>query len=110
MTGLTTDLSIMKFNMKPVLIRFHAPVHDLDPVAQHAVREGLPGYSRAWQRGFEARERVYRATGQRVVWRGCQRSERLPRPDHHSARPGIRGRTLIQTQLKPNPNEEAVHS
>ena len=54
--------------MEPVLISFHAPVHDLDLVAQHVVREGLPAHLRDWQRRSGARELVYLATCQRVLW------------------------------------------
>ncbi|MBK9795900.1 MAG: hypothetical protein IPP58_05300 [Holophagaceae bacterium] len=54
--------------MEPVLISFHAPVHDLDLVAQHVIRDGLPGHLRDWQRRSGARELVYLATCQRVLW------------------------------------------
>jgi len=54
--------------MEPVLISFHAPVYDLDLVAQHVVREGLPAHLRDWQRRSGARELVYLATCQRVLW------------------------------------------
>ena len=54
--------------MEPVLISFHAPVHDLDLVAQHVVRDGLPAHLRDWQRRSGAREIVYLATCQRVLW------------------------------------------
>ncbi|GLH72503.1 hypothetical protein GETHLI_10050 [Geothrix limicola] len=54
--------------MEPVLISFHAPVHDLDLVAQHVVRDGLPAHLREWQRQAGARELVYLATCQRVLW------------------------------------------
>ena len=68
MTDPGPDLSIMKFDMEPVLISFHAPVHDLDMVAHHVVREGLPAHLRDWQRRTGARELVYLATCQRVLW------------------------------------------
>jgi len=68
MTEPTHDLSIMRSDMEPVLISFHAPVHDLDLVAQHVVRDGLPGHLRDWQRCSGARELVYLATCQRVLW------------------------------------------
>jgi glutamyl-tRNA reductase len=68
MTELNRDLTIMGSNMEPVLISFHAPVHDLDLVAQHVVRDGLPGHLRDWQRLSGARELVYLATCQRVLW------------------------------------------
>lgn len=54
--------------MEPVLISFHAPVHDLDQVAQHVVRDGLPTHLRDWQRRSGARELIYLATCQRVLW------------------------------------------
>ena len=54
--------------MEPVLISFHAPIHDLDVVAQHVVRDGVPARLRDWQRQSEAREMVYLATCQRVLW------------------------------------------
>ncbi|MBK8571582.1 MAG: hypothetical protein KA743_06995 [Geothrix sp.] len=54
--------------MEPVLISFHAPVHDLDLVAQHVVRDGLPAHLREWQKRAGARELVYLATCQRVLW------------------------------------------
>ena len=54
--------------MEPVLISFHAPVHDLDQVAQHVVRDGVPARLRDWQRQAGARELVYLATCQRVLW------------------------------------------
>jgi glutamyl-tRNA reductase len=58
----------MGSDMEPVLISFHAPVHDLDLVAQHVVRDGLPAHLRDWQRRSGARELVYLATCQRVLW------------------------------------------
>lgn len=54
--------------MEPVLLSFHAPVHDLEVVAQHVVRDGLPAHLRDWQRQSGARELVYLATCQRVLW------------------------------------------
>ncbi|MDP1832475.1 MAG: NAD(P)-binding domain-containing protein [Geothrix sp.] len=54
--------------MEPVLISFHAPIHDLDVVAQHVVRDGIPARLRDWQRRSGAREMVYLATCQRVLW------------------------------------------
>jgi len=62
------DLPIMGCDMEPVLISFHAPVHDLDQVAQYVVRDGLPTHLRDWQRRSGARELVYLATCQRVLW------------------------------------------
>ncbi|HCZ33597.1 MAG TPA: hypothetical protein DHV93_09175 [Holophagaceae bacterium] len=55
-------------DMEPVLLSFHAPVHDLDLVAQHVVRDGVPARLREWQRASGARELVYLATCQRVLW------------------------------------------
>lgn len=54
--------------MEPVLISFHAPCHDLDVVAQHVVRDGVPARLRDWQDQAGARELVYLATCQRVLW------------------------------------------
>ncbi|HEX9008974.1 MAG TPA: hypothetical protein VF804_01305 [Holophagaceae bacterium] len=54
--------------MEPVLLSFHAPVHDLDVVAQHVVKEGVAARLREWQRQTGARELVYLATCQRVLW------------------------------------------
>ncbi len=68
MTWPSRKLPIMRSNMEPVLISFHAPVHDLDLVAQHVVRDGLPAHLRDWQRRSGARELVYLATCQRVLW------------------------------------------
>lgn len=58
----------MNSHMEPVLISFHAPIHDLDVVAQHVVRDGVPARLRDWQRQAEARELIYLATCQRVLW------------------------------------------
>lgn len=54
--------------MEPVLLSFHAPIHDLDLVAQYVVRDGVPAHLREWQRATGARELVYLATCQRVLW------------------------------------------
>ena len=59
---------IISPDMEPVLISFHAPVHDLDQVAHHVVREGLSAHLREWQQQAGARELVYLATCQRVLW------------------------------------------
>lgn len=59
---------MMKSDMEPVLISFHAPVHDLDLVAQHVIRDGLPAHLRDWQRRSGSRELIYLATCQRVLW------------------------------------------
>lgn len=55
-------------DMEPVLFSFHAPVHDLDVVAQHVVKEGVAARLREWQSQTSARELVYLATCQRVLW------------------------------------------
>ncbi len=68
MTEPTPDLPIMRSDMEPILISFHAPVHDLDLVAQYVVRDGLPAHLRDWQLRTGARELVYLATCQRVLW------------------------------------------
>ena len=54
--------------MEPVLLSFHAPVHDLEQVAHHVVRDGMPAHLREWQHRSGARELVYLATCQRVLW------------------------------------------
>lgn len=54
--------------MDPVLLSFHAPIHDLDVVARHVVKEGLPHRLRDWHRTAGAYELVYLATCQRVIW------------------------------------------
>lgn len=54
--------------MEPVLLSFHAPVHELDLVGRQVVREGLAARMREWQRGSGAEELVYLATCQRVMW------------------------------------------
>jgi len=54
--------------MEPVLLSFHAPVHELDLVGRQVVREGLSARMREWQRGSGAGELVYLATCQRVMW------------------------------------------
>lgn len=68
MTWPSRELPIIRSNMEPVLISFHAPIHELDLVAQHVVRDGLPAHLRDWQRRSGARELVYLATCQRVLW------------------------------------------
>ena len=68
MTEPGQDQPIMRSDMEPVLISFHAPVHELDHVAQHVVRDGLPAHLRDWQRRSGARELIYLATCQRVLW------------------------------------------
>jgi glutamyl-tRNA reductase len=55
-------------DMEPVLLSFHAPIHDLDVVAQHVVKEGISARLRDWHRQTGARELVYLATCQRVLW------------------------------------------
>lgn len=54
--------------MDPVLLSFHAPTHDLDVVARHVVKEGLPLKLREWHRMTGASELVYLSTCQRAVW------------------------------------------
>ena len=68
MTDAALPQPIISPDMEPVLISFHAPVHDLDQVAHHVVREGLSAHLREWQQRAEARELVYLATCQRVLW------------------------------------------
>jgi glutamyl-tRNA reductase len=68
MTDANHGQPIMRSDMEPVLISFHAPVHDLDVVAQHVIRDGLPTHLREWQQQSGARELVYLATCQRVLW------------------------------------------
>ncbi|MBP1772080.1 MAG: glutamyl-tRNA reductase [Holophagaceae bacterium] len=68
MTESGHDQPIMRSDMEPVLVSFHAPVHDLDVVAQHVIRDGLPTHLREWQQQTGARELVYLATCQRVLW------------------------------------------
>lgn len=58
----------MKGSMEPVLLSFHAPVHELDLVGRQVVREGLAARMREWQRSSGAGEMVYLATCQRVMW------------------------------------------
>ncbi len=54
--------------MDPVLLSYHTPAHDLDVVARHVVKESLPTRLVQWRRAAGARELVYLATCQRVVW------------------------------------------
>jgi glutamyl-tRNA reductase len=54
--------------MEPVLLSLHAPVHELDLVGRHVIREGLPARMKAWRQETGARELVYLATCQRVLW------------------------------------------
>ncbi len=68
MTDAVPSQPIISTDMEPVLISFHAPVHDLDQVAHHVVREGLSAHLREWQQQAGARELVYLATCQRVLW------------------------------------------
>lgn len=68
MTDTDRHQPIIRSDMEPVLISFHAPVHDLDVVAQHVIRDGLPTHLRDWQHQSGARELVYLATCQRVLW------------------------------------------
>ncbi len=54
--------------MEPLLVTFHAPIHDLDTVAKHVVKENLDDHLRAWRDRTGAEELVYVATCQRVLW------------------------------------------
>ncbi|HJV91161.1 MAG TPA: NAD(P)-binding domain-containing protein [Holophagaceae bacterium] len=54
--------------MEPVLVSFHAPIHDLDQVAKHVAKDGVPEKLEAWQAQTGAKELVYVATCQRVLW------------------------------------------
>lgn len=54
--------------MDPVLLTFHAPVHDLDLVGRHVVRAHLGEHLVRWHRITGACELVYLATCQRVLW------------------------------------------
>ena len=54
--------------MEPVLLSLHAPVHELDLVGRHVIREGLGARMKAWRQETGARELVYLATCQRVMW------------------------------------------
>ena len=54
--------------MEPLLVSFHAPIHDLDTVAKHVVKEDLDERLRTWKQQTGAEELVYLATCQRVLW------------------------------------------
>ncbi len=54
--------------MDPVLLTFHAPVHDLDVVGRHVVRAHLGEHLVRWYRITGACELLYLATCQRVMW------------------------------------------
>lgn len=54
--------------MDPILVSFHAPIHDLDQVAKHVAKDGVPEKLEAWQAETGAKELVYVATCQRVLW------------------------------------------
>ncbi|MCE1228548.1 MAG: hypothetical protein LWX11_03530, partial [Firmicutes bacterium] len=54
--------------MDPVLLTFHAPIHDLDLVARHVVRDHLPEHLVRWKRITNAFEMVYLTTCQRAMW------------------------------------------
>ncbi|HTL98635.1 MAG TPA: NAD(P)-binding domain-containing protein, partial [Holophagaceae bacterium] len=51
-----------------VLLSLHAPVHELDLVGRHVIREGLAARMKAWRQDSGASELVYLATCQRVLW------------------------------------------
>lgn len=54
--------------MHPLLLTFRAPQHELDLVARHVLRDRLPEHLSRWMRITDAREMVYLATCQRVMW------------------------------------------
>ena len=54
--------------MEPLLVTFHAPIHDLETVAKHVVKENLDEQLLAWKGQTGAEELVYVATCQRVLW------------------------------------------
>lgn len=54
--------------MDPVLLSYHAPIHDLDVVGRYVVKEDLSQRLCAWKAATEAQELVYLATCQRVLW------------------------------------------
>lgn len=54
--------------MDPVLLAFHAPVHELDLVARHVVRDHLSEHLIRWRRITGACEMVYLTTCQRAMW------------------------------------------
>jgi hypothetical protein len=54
--------------MSPILLSFHAPIHDLEEVGRHVVKEGVAPRLRGWKTATGARELFYLATCQRVLW------------------------------------------
>ncbi len=54
--------------MEPILVSFHAPIHDLDQVAKHVAKDGVPEKLEGWLEQTGAQEIVYVATCQRVLW------------------------------------------
>lgn len=54
--------------MEPVLLSYNAAAHGLDEVGRHVVAEHLPARLSAWKQATGARELVYVATCQRVMW------------------------------------------
>lgn len=54
--------------MDPIILSFHAPLHDLDVVGRHVVRAHLGEHLVRWRRVTNACELVYLATCQRVMW------------------------------------------
>lgn len=54
--------------MDPILVSFHAPLHDLDVVGRYVVRAHLGEHLVRWRRITGACELVYLATCQRVMW------------------------------------------
>ncbi|MFN8012796.1 MAG: NAD(P)-binding domain-containing protein [Holophagaceae bacterium] len=54
--------------MEPVILSYNAAAHGLDEVARHVVADHLPARLAAWKQASQARELVYVATCQRVMW------------------------------------------
>lgn len=54
--------------MDPILVSFHAPLHDLDVVGRYVVRAHLGEHLVRWRRITGACELVYLSTCQRVMW------------------------------------------
>jgi glutamyl-tRNA reductase len=54
--------------MEPVLLSYNAAAHGLDEVGRHVVADHLPARLAAWKQATGARELVYVATCQRVMW------------------------------------------
>ena len=54
--------------MEPVLLSYNASAHGLEEVGRHVVTDHLPARLSAWRAACGARELVYVATCQRVMW------------------------------------------